>query len=81
MVGPDYEQPDVPYIMYFYAGYSIHGTYWHNDFGRPRSHGCINLRTTDARLLFAWTDPQLKPGQTEVWDTISGTGTVVIIHD
>ena len=81
MVGPDYTQPDVPHVMYFYAAYSIHGTYWHSDFGRARSHGCVNLRTRDARLLFAWTDPPLPPGATEVWDTVGGTGTVVVIHD
>ncbi len=81
MVGPDYEQPDVPYVMYFHGGYSIHGAYWHNDFGRPRSHGCVNLRVEDARWLFEWTDPQLPPGASEVWDTVSGTGTLVVIHD
>ncbi len=81
MIGPDYVQPNVPYVMYFYGAYSIHGTYWHNDFGRPRSHGCVNLRTADARWLFDWTDPPLAPGLSEVWDTVSGTGTLVVIHE
>ncbi len=81
MTGPDYVQPDVPYVMYFYKGYSLHGTYWHNEFGRPRSHGCINLRVADARWLFDWTDPALPPGVAEVWDTVSGSGTLVVIHD
>ena len=79
MVGPGYVQPDVPYVMYFYGGYSLHGTYWHNDFGRPRSHGCVNLRTADAKWLFDWTDPPLPPGASEVWN--SSTGTLVVVHD
>lgn len=81
MVGPDYVQPDVPYVMYFYGAYSLHGTYWHNDFGQPRSHGCVNLRIADAEWLFYWTDPQLPPGATEVWDTVSGKGTLVVVHN
>ncbi len=79
MVGPDYVQPDVPYVMYFYGGYSLHGTYWHNDFGTPRSHGCVNLRTADAKWLFDWTDPPLPPGASEVWNSTSGT--LVVVHD
>ncbi|MEW6180468.1 MAG: L,D-transpeptidase family protein [Chloroflexota bacterium] len=52
MAGPGYYLPDVPYTMYFYKGYGLHGTYWHNNFGTPMSHGCINLRTEDAAWLF-----------------------------
>jgi lipoprotein-anchoring transpeptidase ErfK/SrfK len=81
MRGPDYVQPDVPYVMYFYGAYSLHGTYWHNDFGRARSHGCVNLRIADAKWLFDWTTPPLPPGASEVWDTVSGTGTLVVVHD
>ncbi len=56
MAGPGYYLPNVPYTMYFYQGYGIHGTYWHNNFGRPMSHGCVNMRTEDARWLFHWAD-------------------------
>lgn len=52
MAGPGYYLPDVPYTMYFYDGYGLHGTYWHNNFGTPMSHGCINLRTEDAAWLY-----------------------------
>lgn len=52
MQGEDYFLPDVPYTMYFYKGYGLHGTYWHNNFGTPMSHGCVNLRTEDAGWLF-----------------------------
>ena len=54
MTGPGYDLPNVPYTMYFYQGYGIHGTYWHNNFGQPMSHGCINMRTSDAAWLFNW---------------------------
>lgn len=56
MVGPDYYLPGVPYTMYFYEGYALHGTYWHNNFGTPMSHGCVNLRTPDAEWLYYWAD-------------------------
>lgn len=52
MAGPGYYLPDVPYAMYFYKGYSIHGTYWHNNFGVPMSHGCVNMVTADAGWLY-----------------------------
>jgi lipoprotein-anchoring transpeptidase ErfK/SrfK len=54
MSGPDYFLPQVPYTMYFYQGYAIHGTYWHNNFGRPMSHGCVNLPTAEAEWFFNW---------------------------
>ena len=54
MRGADYYLPDVPYTMYFYEGYGIHGTYWHNNFGTPMSHGCVNMRTSEAEWLFYW---------------------------
>ncbi len=54
MHGPGYFLPDVPYVMYFYKGYGLHGTYWHHNFGTPMSHGCINLQTDDAGWLFSW---------------------------
>jgi lipoprotein-anchoring transpeptidase ErfK/SrfK len=54
MSGPGYNLPNVPYTMYFYRGYAIHGTYWHNNFGSPMSHGCVNLATPDAQWLYNW---------------------------
>jgi lipoprotein-anchoring transpeptidase ErfK/SrfK len=52
MAGPGYYLPNVPYTMYFYKGYGLHGTYWHNNFGTPMSHGCVNLRVDDAAWLY-----------------------------
>jgi len=54
MAGPGYYLPGVPFTMYFYKGYSLHGTYWHNNFGVPMSHGCVNMFTPDAEWLFNW---------------------------
>ncbi len=54
MAGPDYYLPNVPYVMYFYKGYGLHGTYWHNNFGTPMSHGCVNLSIPDAAWLYSW---------------------------
>jgi len=63
-LGTYYNLPNVPYTMYFYnedipksRGYGIHGAYWHNNFGHPMSHGCINMKTAEARLLYEWTNP------------------------
>jgi hypothetical protein len=52
MTGPGYYLPSVPYVMYFYKDYGLHGTYWHNNFGHPMSHGCVNFRTDDAAWLY-----------------------------
>ena len=54
MSGPGYYLPNVPYTMYFYRGYGLHGTYWHSNFGQRMSHGCINLPTSEAQWLFSW---------------------------
>jgi hypothetical protein len=56
-----YDLRDVPYIQYFHEGYALHGAFWHDDFGRPRSHGCVNLAPADAAWLFEWTDPVVPP--------------------
>jgi LysM repeat protein len=52
MSGPGYYLPGVPWIMYFYQGYSLHGTYWHNNFGNPMSHGCVNMPTPEAEWFY-----------------------------
>jgi lipoprotein-anchoring transpeptidase ErfK/SrfK len=52
MAGFDYYLPDVPYVMYFYKDYAIHGAYWHTNFGNPMSHGCVNMVSSEAGWLF-----------------------------
>lgn len=56
-LGTYYNLPNVPYVIYFLGGFALHGTYWHNNFGTPMSHGCINLNTADAKKLYYWTNP------------------------
>ncbi len=80
MAGPGYYLRNVPYVMYFYRGYALHGTYWHNNFGRPMSHGCINLRVEDARWLFYWTEPALPQGASFVYSSPDNPGTLVVIY-
>lgn len=58
-----YELPGVPWVTYFHdSGVAFHGTFWHSDFGRPRSHGCINMQTDEAKWLFRWATPVLPDG-------------------
>ena len=52
MTGPGYDLEGVPFSMFFYKGYAIHGTYWHNNFGTPMSHGCVNMNTDDAAWIY-----------------------------
>jgi lipoprotein-anchoring transpeptidase ErfK/SrfK len=56
MRGVDYDIANVPYTMYYNRGYAIHGAPWHNRFGTPISHGCINLPVDTAKWLFEWTN-------------------------
>jgi len=52
----NYHLKNVPNIMYFYQGYAIHGAYWHNNFGRVASHGCVNVPLASAQWLFNFAD-------------------------
>lgn len=69
---------DVPFVQYFHKGFALHGAYWHDEFGRARSHGCVNLAPRDAAFLFEWTDPQVPPD----WHAVLNKerGTVVIVR-
>jgi len=57
MTGEDFDLPGVSFDSYFWGAVAIHGTYWHNDYGRPRSHGCVNVPPEAAKWLFRWTTP------------------------
>lgn len=81
MTGDDYYLPDVPYTMYFFNGYGLHGTYWHDNFGQPMSHGCVNLTIDNSKQLFEWADPVIPPGQTDVWADADNPGTLVVVHE
>lgn len=56
MTGDGYDIPNVLWTMYFYNDYGIHAADWHNNFGVPMSHGCINMRTEEADWLFHWAE-------------------------
>jgi lipoprotein-anchoring transpeptidase ErfK/SrfK len=63
MIGPGYDLPNVPYVQYFgndslswQEGYSLHGTYWHHNWGHVMSHGCVNLPTDFAAWLWDWAN-------------------------
>lgn len=73
-----YALEDVPFVQYFHKGYALHGTYWHDEFGKIRSHGCVNLAPQDAAWLFEWTDPNVP----QDWHGVINKerGTVVFIH-
>ncbi len=62
--GNGFDLPGVPWVSYIYwTGVALHGTYWHNDYGTPRSRGCINLTPADAKWLYRWTLPIVPPGE------------------
>lgn len=84
-IGTYYNLPNVPYTMFFYndqvsksTGYGIHGAYWHNNFGHPMSHGCINMRTEDVAKLYYWANPQL--GTESGYATADNPGTQIVIY-
>ncbi len=56
MRGYDYDTPDVPWTMYYSGAFAIHGAYWHDNFGTPVSHGCVNLPVEQAKALYEWAD-------------------------
>lgn len=83
-----YYLPNVPFVMFFenkkvpgFRGYGFHGTYWHNDFGRVHSHGCVNLPTPVAEKLYYWTTPLIPQGKFFTLASEENFGTKIIIHE
>ncbi len=73
-----YRLPGVPWTSFFTSeGNAFHGTYWHNDYGRPRSHGCVNLKSEDAKRLYRWCLPAVPPDVDYLH--LPGEGTRVVI--
>ncbi|MBI2596747.1 L,D-transpeptidase [Candidatus Daviesbacteria bacterium] len=79
-MGTYYYLPNVPNNMFFYQGYALHGAYWHNNFGHPMSHGCVNEPLANAAQIFEWAGPVVPPGQMIVRATAENPGTRVYIH-
>jgi hypothetical protein len=70
-----YDLPGVPWISYITeSGIAIHGTYWHNDFGKARSHGCINLPSQASQWIYRWTHPVVPPDKQSIYHK---SGTIV----
>lgn len=83
-LGDYYNLPNVPYTMFLYndahpkwEGYGIHGTYWHHDFGHPRSHGCVNMKTEKVAQLYDWANPQTTGYTTYATDNNTGTSVTI----
>ena len=77
----NYSIQDVPWTMFFFGSYALHGAFWHKGFGAVRSHGCVNLGPSDARWLFLWTTPFLPEGWHGVNATDESPGSTVIVHE
>ncbi len=77
--GPGYDLPGVPWVSFFTGtGVSFHGTYWHNDYGKPRSHGCVNLRPEDAKFIYRWTRPVVPADTPYLYKPGEGTRVEII---
>ena len=73
-----YDLPGVPFCTYFtQAGVAVHGAYWHNDFGHPRSHGCVNVRADDAKWVYRWSQPAADYEETVLHVDAGGTPVIV----
>jgi lipoprotein-anchoring transpeptidase ErfK/SrfK len=76
-----YSIEDVPYVMYFYRSYAVHGAFWHRNYGVQMSHGCVNLSPLDAKRLFFFAEPQLPSGWHGVWSSSAHPGSWVVVHE
>ena len=78
--GTYYSLPNVEWVQYFYQDYSFHGTYWHNNFGNPMSHGCVNMTNEDAEWLFCWIMPEYAD-ETRWLHATEDNAVLVYIHE
>ncbi|HSO00267.1 MAG TPA: L,D-transpeptidase [Candidatus Nanopelagicales bacterium] len=76
-----YSIEDVPFVAYYDGSYALHGAFWHANFGREMSHGCVNLSPLDAKRVFFWTEPSVPRGWHAAWSTPERPGTLVVIHE
>ncbi len=70
----------VPWVKYFEGANGLHAAFWHEEFGRRKSHGCVNLAPRDARVFFDFTEPALPPGWTAIFPTPDARTTHVSVH-
>lgn len=80
--GAGFDTPAVSWTTFFNGeGVAIHAAFWHNDFGTPRSHGCVNCQPEDAKWIFRWTTPYVSLEQSEVQLTWPDHGTIVSVTE
>ncbi|MCU0661877.1 MAG: L,D-transpeptidase family protein [Myxococcota bacterium] len=75
-----YSIEDVPWTQFFKDSFALHAAFWHDRFGKVKSHGCVNLSPADARRLFQWTGPHVPSGMHGVIASKGNPGTRVVIH-
>lgn len=82
-----YYLPNVPYTMFFSnsavpssKGFALHGTYWHDNFGHPMSHGCVNMKTPEAGIIYNWSSPVVPEGKSSTNANKNNPGTQIIIY-
>jgi hypothetical protein len=77
-----YSVATVPWTEFFSPekGLALHTAYWHDGFGRPKSHGCVNLAPIDARWLYFWSDPWVPPGWTMTAGVVEAPGSIVRVR-
>lgn len=74
-----YHLPGVPWVSFFTGtGVAFHGTYWHNNYGRPTSRGCVNLTPSDAKFIYRWTRPEVPKDTPYLYKPSEGTGVRVV---
>ena len=81
-----YYLPNVPFTMFFSnskiaasRGFALHGTYWHENFGHPMSHGCVNMKTEEAGIIYDWSSPHIPEGKKSIRSSSEDPGTQIII--
>lgn len=80
--GAGYDTPAVSWTTLFSGeGIAVHAAFWHNDFGSPRSHGCVNARPEDAKWIFRWTTPAVSLEQSDIQLQWPNGGTHVIVKE
>jgi hypothetical protein len=81
IINDRYDLPGVPWCIFFTgSGAAIHGTYWHNDYGRPRSHGCVNVTSDASKWIYRWVNPAAAYEDDIRWTSKEEADTATLIN-